>query len=133
MCIKIDGFIKAIAPKEFPSDSTMPRLRCIQTAVEEYNLSHEEKINKHVVERCMQSDKVFKYKHGNRWIINYDELEPIVDEYLAKKDDEEADEENKKTARFCLNLRSNGLPAGSRTRNADLGGPGYIHLTTDSY
>ena len=74
------------------------------------------------------------YKHGNRWIINYDELELVVDEYLAKKDNEEADEdENKKPQDSCLNLRSNGLPAGSRTRNADLGGPGYIHLTTDSY
>ena len=94
--IDIDGFMKAIAPKEFPSDSTMPRLRCIQTAVEEYNQSHEEPINKHVVEKCMQSDKVFKYKHGNRWIINYDELEPVMDEYLAKKDNEEADEEENK-------------------------------------
>ncbi len=81
----IDGFMKTIAPKEYPSNSTMPRLRCIQTAVAEYNRTHKRKIDKHVVEKCMLSDKVFKYNHGNRWIINYDELEPVIDEFLRKK------------------------------------------------
>ena len=83
--IDIDGFMQTIAPKEYPSNSTMPRLRCIQTAVKEYNQSHERQIDKHVVEKCMLSDKVFKYHHGNRWIINYDELEPVIDEFLDKK------------------------------------------------
>ena len=83
--IDIDGFMQTIAPKEYPSNSTMPRLRCIQTAVKEYNQSHERQIDKHVVEKCMLSDKVFKYHHGTRWIINYDELEPVIDEFLDKK------------------------------------------------
>lgn len=83
--IDIDGFMKTIAPKVYPENATMPRLRCIQTAVTEYNKAHERQIDKHVVEKCMQSDKVFKYNHGNRWIINYDELEPIIDDFLDKK------------------------------------------------
>lgn len=83
--IDIDVFMKTIAPKVYPSNSTMPRLRCIQTAVTEYNRSHKRQIDKHVVEKCMQSDRVFKYNHGNRWIINYDELEPIIDEWIAQK------------------------------------------------
>ena len=53
--------------------------------IKEYNQSHERQIDKHVVEKCMLSDKVFKYHHGNRWIINYDELEPVIDEFLDKK------------------------------------------------
>ena len=80
--IDIDGFMKAIAPKEYPSNATMPRLRNIKTSVDEYNQSHEQQINKHVVEKCMKSDKVFKYLHGRKWIINYDELEPVIDEFL---------------------------------------------------
>jgi hypothetical protein len=83
--IDIDGFMKTIAPKEYDGESTMPRLRCIQTAVVEYNKSHKQQIDKHVVEKCMQSSKVFKYNHGNRWIINYDELEPVIDEFLSNK------------------------------------------------
>ncbi len=83
--IDFDGFMKTIAPKVYPSESTMPRLRCIQTAVVEYNKSHERQIDKHVIEKCMQSDKVFKYNHGNRWIINYDELEPIINDFIDKK------------------------------------------------
>lgn len=41
---------------------------------------------------------------------------------------------NRKTARLSFkSSRFFGVPAGSRTRNADLGGPGYIHLTTETY
>ena len=80
--IDIDGFMKAIAPKEYPSNATMPRLRNIKTSVDEYNQSHEQQIDKHVVAKCMKSDKVFKYFHDRKWIINYDELEPVIDEFL---------------------------------------------------
>ncbi len=78
-------FMKTIAPKEFPENLSMPRLRCIKTAVKEYNGRHrKKKIDRHDVEKCMRSGKVFKYYHGNRWIINYDELEPVIDAYLEK-------------------------------------------------
>lgn len=87
--IDIDGFMKAIAPKEFPSDSTIPRLRNIKTSVDEYNQSHEQQINKHIVEKCMKSPNAFKHLHGRKWIINYDKLETIIDEYLTKKNEEE--------------------------------------------
>lgn len=83
--IDLEDFMKAIAPKEFEGNLSMPRLRCIQTAVIEYNQAHDQQIDKHVVEKCMKSDEVFKYHHGNRWIINYDELEPVIDGYLNEK------------------------------------------------
>ncbi len=83
--IDIDGFMKVIAPKEYPSNIPFPKLRSIKTSVEEYNKAHKQQINKHIVERCMQSDKVFKYNHGNRWLINYDELEPVIEEYIKGK------------------------------------------------
>ena len=46
--------------------------RNIKTSVDEYNESHEQQIDRHVIEKCVKSKKVFKYYHGNRWIINYD-------------------------------------------------------------
>lgn len=33
----------------------------------------------------MQEPKVFKYFYGNRWYINYDQIEPFVKEYLQRK------------------------------------------------
>ena len=83
--IDIDGFMQTIAPKEYPSNSTMPRLRCIQTAVKEYNQSHERQIDKHVVEKCMLSDKVFKYHHGNRWISITTSWNPSLTNFWTRK------------------------------------------------
>lgn len=95
--INLKEFMKTIAPIEYPRNKTMPRLRCIKTSVDEYNAVHEKQINKHVVEKCMQSKKVFKYQHGKKWIINYDELEPVIDKFLAKKEIEKKEKELGKT------------------------------------
>ena len=41
-------------------------------------------IDKHMVERFCKDKRVFEYHHGNRWIINYDQLEPLIAEYIEK-------------------------------------------------
>lgn len=94
--INLKEFMQAIAPKEYPRNKTMPRLRCIKTSVNEYNSTHEKKIDKHVIEKCIQSNKVFKYHYGRKWVINYDELEPVIDKYLVKKEKEKEEKEQEK-------------------------------------
>ena len=36
------------------------------------------------VERCIKDKRVFAYHHGNRWIINYNQLEPVIMEFFEK-------------------------------------------------
>ena len=36
------------------------------------------------VERCIKDKRVFAYHHGNRWIINYNQLEPLIMEFFEK-------------------------------------------------
>ena len=68
----------------------IPRLRYINDAVEESNLwnsTHrwqKQMIDKHMVERFCKDKRVFAYHHGNRWIINYDQLELLIAEYIEK-------------------------------------------------
>jgi hypothetical protein len=35
-------------------------------------------------ERCIKDKRVFAYHHGNRWIINYNQLEPVIMEFFVK-------------------------------------------------
>ena len=56
--IDFKKFMEAIAPKEYPPCDTMPRLRNIKTSVDEYNESHEQQIDRHIIEKCMKSKKV---------------------------------------------------------------------------
>lgn len=81
--IDIDEFLNAVNPNQTDLRETMPRLRNIATSVILFNETHPQyRIDKHTVEKCMQSNTVFKTKHGNRWIINYDELEREMLNYL---------------------------------------------------
>ena len=43
-----------------------------------------EMIDKYMVERFCKDKRVFAYHHGNRWIINYDQPEPLIAEYIEK-------------------------------------------------
>ena len=36
------------------------------------------------VERCIKDNKVFAYNYGNRWLINYNQLETVIEEYFRK-------------------------------------------------
>jgi hypothetical protein len=81
--INKDEFIKALTPQGDLERQSMPRMRCIRSAVNEWNSTHKRvKIDKHVIERCMASEKVFKMKRELVWIINYDQLEPIIKGYM---------------------------------------------------
>jgi len=40
---------------------------------------------KHMVERFLKSKKVFHFHHGNRWFLNYDQLEVEIAKLIEAK------------------------------------------------
>ena len=81
--INKEEFFRAVTPKGELEHQDVPRMRCIKSAVNEWNTTHKRvKIDKHVIEKCIASDAVFKMKRENVWLINYDQLEPVIKEYM---------------------------------------------------
>ena len=73
--IDFNAFIKTIAPKKYPVQEGVPKVRRIENALEEYNASHEQKATMDDVKACLKSGNVFYYSFRGRIIVNYDELE----------------------------------------------------------
>ena len=67
----------------------VPRLRNIDGCVKEWNKQRrkgERYIHADEISAFLKKDcTVFKYKFGNRWIINYDQLEPYLKEISKTK------------------------------------------------
>ena len=81
--INKEEFFRAVTPKGELEHQDVPRMLCIKSAVNEWNTTHKRvKIDKHVIEKCIASDAVFKIKRENVWVINYDQLEPKIKEYM---------------------------------------------------
>lgn len=82
--INREQFFKALNPKNITQRYTMPRLRQKASAVRQWNSEHpDEIIDKHIVELCVLDERVFYYKRNNTWVINYDQLEMVIVEYMA--------------------------------------------------
>ncbi len=73
--IDFDAFMKAIAPKKYPVQEGVPKVRRIENALKEYNASHKQKATMDDVKACLKSGNVFYYSFRGRIIVNYDELE----------------------------------------------------------
>lgn len=73
--IDFNAFMKAIAPKKYPVQDGIPKVRRIENALKEYNASHKQKATMDDVKACLKSGKVFYYSYRGRIIVNYDELE----------------------------------------------------------
>ena len=54
----------------------------IDNALKEYNKNHKKQATAEDVEACIFSGKVFSYSYWDRAIVNYDELETELEEYL---------------------------------------------------
>ena len=79
--IDAEEFISKINPYKIKEHIyTIPRLRCIKACAKEWNQHRrkgERSIHPDEIREFLKNDNtVFKYKFGNRWIINYDQLEP---------------------------------------------------------
>ena len=73
--IDFDAFMKAIAPKKYPVQEGVPKVRRIENALKEHNASHKQKATMDDVKACLKSGNVFYYSYRDRIIVNYDELE----------------------------------------------------------
>lgn len=85
--IDYQSFMSTVNPLNFEHHYTLPRMRNLRQCVNLWNSTHrwqKQMIDKHMVERFCKDKRVFAYHHGNRWIINYDQLEPLIAEYIEK-------------------------------------------------
>lgn len=80
--IDFDAFMKAIAPKKYPVQEDVPKVRRIENALKEYNASHKQKATMDDVKACLKRGNVFYYSYRGRAIVNYDELEIELDFFL---------------------------------------------------
>ena len=74
-------FMKAIAPKKYPVQEGVPKVRKIENALKEFNAAHEQKATMDDVNACLKSGNVFYYSYRGRIIVNYDELEIELKRY----------------------------------------------------
>lgn len=87
--IDFADFMKKINPLKIGQHYGLPRVRNIQDSARMWNNTHKrsgQMIDKHTVERCIKDKRVFAYHHGNRWIINYDQLAEVIAEFFEKTD-----------------------------------------------
>lgn len=73
--IDFNAFMKAIAPKKYPVQEGIPKVRRIENALKKYNASHKQNATMDDVKACLKSGIVFYYSFRGRIIVNYDELE----------------------------------------------------------
>ena len=73
--IDFNAFIKAIAPKKYPIQEGVPKVRRIENALKEYNASHKQNATMDDVKACLKSGNVFYYSYRDRIIVNYEELD----------------------------------------------------------
>ena len=87
--IEIKPFMAKINPRKMKKHYELPKMRNIRQCVRIWNNTHKrsgQMIDKHTVERCIKDKRVFVYHYGNRWIINYIQLEQDIAEFFAKTD-----------------------------------------------
>ena len=85
--IEIKPFMDKINPRKIGKHYEFPQMRNIRQCVRLWNNKHRrfgQIIDKHTVERFMNDKRVFTYHNGNRWIINYNQIESVIAEYFKK-------------------------------------------------
>lgn len=73
--IDFNAFMKAIAPKKYPVQEGVPKVRRIENALKEYNATHKQKVTIEDVKACLKGGNVFNCSYWDRILVNYDELE----------------------------------------------------------
>ena len=82
--IDVDEFLCKTNPYKITEHVyDIPRLRTVTSAAAEWNKHRKKERYIHVDEITAlfkTNIPVFRYRHGNRWIVNYDQLEPFLKE-----------------------------------------------------
>ena len=85
--IDFKPFMEKVNPSKINQHYELPTMRNIRQCVRMWNNKHRrfsQIIDKHTVERCIKDKRVFAYDYGNKWIINYNQLETVIEEYFRK-------------------------------------------------
>ena len=85
--IDFKPFMEKVNPSKIRQHYELPTMRNIRQCVRMWNNKHRrfsQIIDKHTVERCLKDKRVFAYDYGNKWIINYNQLETVIEEYFRK-------------------------------------------------
>lgn len=73
--IDIENFMSKVNPKSMSEHYEVPRLRNLRYCVNSWNKRYKRwQIDKHDIEYLIKNEKIFSFKHGNRWVLNYDEV-----------------------------------------------------------
>lgn len=83
--INFEDFMQKINPQQIEHEYPIPRIRSIKSATREYNKTHKKQISYHVVEKCIASGNVSYIKTIRYYLINYDELEKEIEQFLIRK------------------------------------------------
>lgn len=76
-------FMAKVNPKNYTEHYQMPRLRTLRECVNLWNERFKRwQIDKHDIEWLIQDGKIAHHKHGNRWVLNYDEVMEALREYV---------------------------------------------------
>ena len=85
--IDFKPFMEKVNPSKINQHYELPTMRNIRQCVRMWNNKHRrfsQIIDKHTVERCIKDKRVFAYDYGNKWIINYNQLETVIEEYFRQ-------------------------------------------------
>ena len=81
--INFEQFMKKLNPKNMTEHYSLPRMRHRNASVRLWNREHPRcQIDKHVVEACVTDERVCFYKRDRTWVVNYDQLEVVIAEYM---------------------------------------------------
>lgn len=76
-------FMRKVNPNGWEGRYEMPRLRTLKECVRLWNERFRRwQIDKHDIERLIREGKITSFKHGNRWVLNYDEVIEALREYV---------------------------------------------------
>ena len=87
--ISINTFLLIHNPNITEHDYVIPRIRNIETAAKEWNKNYPKyssyRLKLDEVRYIVKNSPVYRYKFGNRWLVNYDQLETLLDAYVRKR------------------------------------------------
>lgn len=89
--INFEEFMRAVNPSGIIENKKLPRMRNIKSSVDQWNADHKiQKIDKHIVEKCMVSERVFTRQHKRTWLINYDQLQTEIRAYIKAQKEQKS-------------------------------------------
>ena len=75
--------MRKVNPNGWEGRYKMPRLRTLKECVRLWNERFRRwQIDRHDIERLIREGKITSFKHGNRWVLNYDEVIEALREYV---------------------------------------------------